>query len=253
MTLETASDLEGLRRIGRIVANCLQMMGESIEPGMTTAELDALGQAYLEKFGARSAPQLVYNFPGATCISVNEAVAHGIPGHHRIAAGDLINIDVSAELDGYYADTGGSFVVPPAASLQQAICLATREALEAAIKEVRAGQPLHVIGRAIEKVAARRKMSVIKNLGSHGVGRALHEEPRFIPPYYDPRDKRRLEENMVITIEPFLSNGAEEVDTADDGWTLLTPSPYLAAQYEHTMVITKGAPIIVTLPDRRVG
>lgn len=250
MTLETEIELEGLRRIGKIVANCLQMMGRALEPGMTTAELDQLGQAYLEKYGARSAPQLVYNFPGATCISVNKAVAHGIPGAERIAAGDLVNIDVSAELDGFYADTGGSFIVPPEDPLKGAICRATRAALDAAMKQVQAGQYLHVIGRAIERVAAQHRMSVIKNLGSHGVGRALHEEPRFIPPYYDARDKRRLSENMVITIEPFLSNGAEEVDTAADGWTLVTPDPFLAAQYEHTMVITRGAPIILTLPDQ---
>ncbi len=250
MTLETDTELEALRRIGKIVANCLQMMAQAMEPGMSTSELDALGKSYLESFGARSAPELVYNFPGATCISVNESVAHGIPSSRIIRAGDLINIDVSAELNGFYADTGGSFIVPPSDAVKEAVCGAAHEALTAAMKEVRAGQHLNVIGKAIEKVAKARKMSVIKNLGSHGVGRALHEEPRFIPPYFDPRDRRRLEENMVITIEPFISNGAEEVDTAADGWTLFLPKSFLAAQYEHTMIITRGAPIIVTLPDK---
>lgn len=249
MTLETHADLEALQRIGKIVANCLQHMSRTIEVGMTTSELDACGSAFLERHGARSAPRLVYNFPGTTCISVNHAVAHGIPGDTRLAPGDLVNIDVSAELDGYFADTGGSFIVPPASPLKQKICDATREALHAAMKKARAGENLHVIGRAIETVAAAHQLSVIRNLGSHGVGRALHEEPRFIPPYFDQRDRRRLHENMVITIEPFLSNGAREVDTAADGWTLLTPKPYLAAQYEHTMVITKGEPIVLTMPD----
>ncbi len=249
MTLETEAQLEALRKIGKIVANCLQHMAQTLEPGMSTRELDACATRFLDLHGARSAPRLVYNFPGTTCISVNRAVAHGIPGEQKLMAGDLVNIDVSAELDGFFADTGSSFIVPPASPLKTQICQATREALETAMKQVRSGENLHVIGRAIEKVAARHSLSVIRNLGSHGVGRALHEEPRFIPPYFDGRDRRRLHENMVITIEPFLSNGAREVETADDGWTLLTPEPYLAAQYEHTMVITRGEPIILTYPD----
>ena len=249
MTLETAAELEALQRIGKIVANCLQYMAQTMEPGMSTAELDDCATQFLERHGARSAPRLVYNFPGTTCISVNRAVAHGIPGEEKIAAGDLINIDVSAELEGYFADTGSSFIVPPASPLKTQICQATREALTTAMKHVRSGESLQVIGRAIETVASRRGMSVIRNLGSHGVGRALHEEPRFIPPFCDTRDRRRLHENMVITIEPFLSNGACAVETAGDGWTLLIPEPYLAAQYEHTMIITRGEPIILTLPD----
>jgi methionyl aminopeptidase len=250
MTLETEHDLLALQRIGKIVANCLQHMAQTMEPGMTTAELDSCATRFLAEHGAESAPRKVYNFPGTTCISVNEAVAHGIPGLQKLAPGDLVNIDVSAVLDGYYADTGASFIVPPAPPLKEAICQATQEALEAAIGAARAGLSLQVIGQSIERVARKHKMTVIENLGSHGVGRGLHEEPRFIPPIFDPKERRRLHENQVITIEPFLSNGARQVDTARDGWTLLTPRPYLAAQYEHTMVITKGRPLILTLPDR---
>ncbi len=248
MSIQNENDLIALRKIGRIVAQCLQFMGSKLEPGITTLELDQLGQAFLEKHGAKSAPRLVYNFPGTTCISVNEEAAHGIPGAKKLCAGDLVNIDVSAELEGYFADTGGSFIIPPESNLKKNLCLATKRALDLALAVARAGQPLNSIGRAIETEALRNKLTVIENLGSHGVGRWLHEEPDFIPGYYDPDDKRVLKENQVITIEPFLSTGAREVFDAGDGWTLATAKKYLTAQYEHTLVVTKGQPLIMTLP-----
>ncbi len=253
MSIESQEDLIALAKIGRIVADCLQAMGKALEPGMTTRELDEIGKKYLELHGARSAPQLVYDFPGATCVSVNEQAAHGVPGERVLAASDLVNIDVSAEMNGYFADTGGSFIIPPESDLKRNLCIATKRALELAILEARAGQPLNGIGRAIEKHARQNRLTVIENLGSHGVGRALHEEPGFIPGYYDPKDKRILKENQVITIEPFLSTGAREVFDIGDGWTLATNKKYLTAQYEHTMVITKGRPIIMTLPKSAVG
>lgn len=248
MSIESENDLIALRRIGRIVANCLQAMGRSLEPGMTTRELDEIGRKYLELHGAKSAPRLTYNFPGSTCISVNEQAAHGIPGDRVLQASDLVNIDVSAELNGYFADTGGSFIIPPESTLKKNLCLATKRALELAMEMAAAGNPLNFIGRAIEGHARKHKLTVIENIGSHGVGRALHEEPGFIPGYYDPKDKRILQENQVITIEPFLSTGARRVFDAGDGWTLTTTKRYLTAQYEHTLVITKGRPIIMTLP-----
>lgn len=247
MSIENENDLISLRKVGRIVAQCLQYMGAKLEPGITTREIDQLGLRFLEKFGARSAPQLTYKFPGATCISVNEEAAHGIPGPRVLLAGDLVNIDVSAELDGYFADTGGSFIIPPETSVKKNLCLATKRALEMALREVKAGRPLNLIGKAIEKEARKNNLTVIENLGSHGVGRALHEDPDFIPGYYDPKDRRLLKENQVITIEPFLSTGATEVVDTGDGWTLATSKKFLTAQYEHTLVITKSKPLIMTL------
>lgn len=248
MSIESEQDLIALRAIGRIVANCLQSMGRALEPGVTTRELDEVGRKFLEFHGARSAPILTYNFPGSTCVSVNEEAAHGIPGDKILAAGDLVNIDVSAELNGFFADTGGSFIIPPESDIKRNLCNATKRALELAIEEARAGRRLNEIGRAIEKHAKKNNLTVIENLGSHGVGRALHEEPDFIPGYYEPRDKRILKKNQVITIEPFLSTGATEVFDSGDGWTLITDKKYLTAQYEHTMVITEGRPLIMTLP-----
>jgi methionyl aminopeptidase len=248
MSIDSVKDLEGLRKVGRIVARCLQHMQSKLEPGITTLELDNLGGQFLSAHGARSAPKLTYNFPGYTCISVNEETAHGIPGPKVLKAGDLVNIDVSAELDGYFADTGGSAIIPPEKKLHQRICEVAKRALELAIQEARAGAKLNRIGYAIETEAVRNGFTVIKNLGSHGVGRALHEEPGFISGFYNSQDKRILKKNQVITIEPFISSGGREVVESGDGWTLLTKPGVFTAQYEHTIVITDGAPLIMTLP-----
>ena len=249
MFVKSEDDLKGLRAIGRIVAQCLQHMHSKLEPGITTLEIDDLGGKFLELHGATSAPKLTYEFPGFTCISVGEQAAHGIPGTLVLKAGDLVNIDVSAELNGYWADTGGSAIIPPELKLHRQICNVAKAALEAAILEATAGAKLNRIGFAIESEAVNNGFTVIENLGSHGVGRALHEEPGFIPGFYDKRDKRLLKENQVITIEPFISNGAREVLDSGDGWTLQTEKGIFTAQYEHTMVITKGKPIIMTISN----
>lgn len=249
MIVKTEAELEGLKKIGKIVANCLHYMAKQMEPGMTTKELDDLGGAFLEKHGARSGPMLTYNFPGYNCISLNHEVAHGVPSDKKIQAGDLINIDVSAELNGFYADNGGSFIVPPESAAYRKLLTATREALENAILGVKAQSPINEIGRRIQEVAKKHGYSIIENLGSHGVGRGLHEEPKFIAGYYDPEEKRRLKEGHVITIEPFLSTGARFVDEEADGWTLVAGKNHRSAQFEHTMVVGKENALIVTIPD----
>jgi methionyl aminopeptidase len=247
MTIESQADIEALQRIGRVVSLVLHEMLDTIEPDMTTAELDAVGERLLANHGARPAPRMTYGFPGATCISVNEEAAHGIPGARVIRAGDLVNVDVSAELDGYFADTGGTRVVPPTTPVKTRLCHATKTALAEAMKAARAGQPLNRIGAAIERVAKRYQFRIIENLASHGVGRALHEEPETIPGYYDPTDRRMLKEGMVITIEPFLSTRSRTVTETGDGWTLVGAPGNLSAQYEHTMIITRGDPLVVTV------
>ena len=246
MTIETEDDVVALKRIGKIVSSVLHEMLDSAEPGMTTRELDALGAQLLARHGARSAPQLTYNFPGATCISINEEAAHGIPGDRVIRPGDVLNVDVSAELDCYFADTGGTRVVPPTNPLKTRLCHATRTALAQAMKHARAGRPINGIGAAIERTANTYGFKIIENLGSHGVGRALHEEPEHIAGYFDRTDTRVLKEGMVITIEPFLSTKSRLVTETSDGWTLVGARGNLSAQYEHTMIITKGEPIVVT-------
>lgn len=248
MTLENADDLERLKEIGRICANALQIMGAALEPGMTTADLDLIGRKALEADGAQSAPELSYRFPGATCISVNEEVAHGIPGPRVIAAGDLVNIDVSAEKAGFFADTGASFAVPPISKATERLCRDGKRAMWVGLNEVKAGKPLAAIGNAIGAFARKNRYTLISNLASHGVGRSLHEEPTEISTWPDKHEKRRMEDGMVFTIEPFLSMGAHYAEGGDDAWTLYSEPRAPTVQYEHTVVVTRNGPLVVTLP-----
>ena len=247
MTVENQQDVDGILQAGRVVARVRDAMLAAIEPGMTTAELDKIGEQLLDKYEARSAPRVTYDFPGATCISVNEEAAHGIPGNRVIKAGDMVNVDVSAEKGGYFADTGGSMVVPPVTAIKTQLCDATRLALKQAISEARAGARINRIGRAIQRTAQAHGFETIRNLGGHGIGRSLHEEPSGIVSYYDRHDTRCLQNGQVIAIEPFLSTDSTMVTQAEDGWTLVGRPGNLSAQFEHTMIITKGSPIVATL------
>lgn len=251
MTIDNQHDLDGILSAGRVVAAVRDAMLSAAEPGMTTAELDQLAGAMLDRLGAKSAPRVTYNFPGATCISINEQAAHGIPGDRVIQAGDLVNVDVSAELHGYYADTGGTIVVPPADSIKAKLCHAAELALNNALAEARAGAPISSIGRAVERTAKAHGFKVIRNLAGHGIGRSLHEEPAGIVSYYDRRDTRRLQLGQVLAIEPFLSTVSTRVTEASDGWTLVGHPTNLSAQFEHTIIVTQGLPIIATLSGVR--
>ncbi len=246
MSIKNQEELEGLREVGRIVASTLKRMLALVRPGITTQELDDLGRQHFEARGARSAPRLTYGFPGATCISLNHEAAHGIPKDRRVCAGDLINIDVSLELNGYFADTGASMCVEPARTELGDLCRASKEVLSAALSQIRPGSRINSIGRTIEQESNRRGYRVIRNLAGHGVGRALHEEPADILNYCDPRDKRTLHEGQVIAVETFVSTGADFVMEAEDGWTLLTPDQSYVAQFEHTIIVSRGGPVLVT-------
>lgn len=246
MTSDTAQDLQGLKAAGQVVGYTIAEMKKSVVPGMTTAELDGVGAAILERFGAKSAPKVTYNFPGSTCISINEEVAHGIPGSRVIEAGDLINIDVSAELNGYYGDAGVSFQLPPFNEKIVHLCRSTEETMMSVINHLRAGMKVNEIGRMMELEAHKRGYKVVRNLCSHGIGRSLHEKPFEILPFYNPRVTTVLQEGQVITVEPFLSTGTDFVEQQSDGWTLSVKDSSRVAQYEHTIVVTKGKPIILT-------
>jgi len=249
MTIGSEEELEALKAAGRVVARTLKAMGEALEPGITTKELDDLGRKLLDEAGARSAPELTYKFPGATCISVGPDVAHGIPGERRIEAGDLVNIDVSAELNGTFADTGASFAVPPTTAKVEQLCRDGRRAMWAGIRSVKAGGELGAIGRSIEAFARKNGYSLVKNLASHGVGHSLHEEPTQIATWEDRSERRRIAEGLVFTIEPFLSLGADWVDETGDGWTLRPRGRQPTVQYEHTLVATRRGPVVVTLAE----
>ena len=249
MTISNENELNELKAIGRIVARTLQAMGAALEPGMTTRELDDLGRKILEENGARSAPEVMYDFPGCTCISVNEEVAHGIPGDRVIKAGDLVNIDVSAERNGIFADTGASFAVPPVRPEIEKLCRDGRKAMWTGLKQAKANKPLARIGQEIGKFADKNGYTLVKNLASHGVGRSLHEDPREIATWPDPTEKRIINEGLVFTIEPFLSMGADWAETLgeDDPWTLYSDPCAPTVQYEHTVVATKKGPMVITV------
>lgn len=246
MTIESEKDLNALRKIGEIVAIAREEMLKKIKPGITTAELDAIGESVLSKYGAKSAPRHEYNFPGTTCISINDEVAHGIPGPRVIKHGDMVNVDVSAELNGFFADTGATIVVEPISPLKSNLCACSQSALHKAIEVLKAGRKINQIGRAIMTEARKSGFTVIKNLCGHGIGRKLHEKPNNILNYYNPSDYRLLNEGLVLAVETFISTGAEHVVQDSDGWTLKTPDKSLVAQFEHTVVVTKGKPIILT-------
>ena len=246
MSIESPEDLEALRRIGFIVADTVKRMFAHARIGMSTAELDAFGKAILDSYGARPAPKLCYGFQGSTMISVNEEVAHAIPGDRILRSGDMVNIDVSAELDGYFADTGFTRPVGFAEPRLHELCSAGREALDLALRSVTDGGKMADVAKAIRGVARRRGFSVIENLTGHGVGRHIHEPPHHVPSFNKKVDRRRFKKGTVLTIEPFLSTGPRQAFESADGWTLLTPKGNYSAQFEHTVVVTEGEPLILT-------
>jgi len=247
MTIDREDQLDGLKHIGLIVARTLELMRASAEPGMTTAELDAIGAEYLDQEGAQPAPKLTYGFPGIACISIFPAIAHGLPGSQVLKAGQLINIDVSAEKDGFFADTGASFALQAKDKRLERLCRDGKRALWTGIRQVRSGAALAAPGNAIEAFARANRYSLIRNLASHGVGGALHEEPGAIPTWRDPSERRRIHDGLVFTLEPFLSLGAEWAVDGDDGWTLYADRDAPTVQYEHTMVATRSGAVITTL------
>lgn len=246
MTADSPRDIQSLKAVGRVCAETLRTMMNAARAGMTTRELDEIGRTVLEAEGARSAPQVTYNFPGATCISVSPVIAHGIPNEHVLQAGELIHIDVSAELDGYYADTGASLVVSKRERHLEKLLDATRSTLSRALHAVKAGSPLNGIGRLVQNEARKRGYNVIYDLTGHGIGRSLHESPKEILNYYNPNDRRLLQDGLVLAIEPFLTTGVGRVIAERDGWSLRTSDRAIAAQFEHTIVVTKNEPIILT-------
>ena len=242
MTVESEKDLAGLRRVGRVVGLALREMRENLEPGMTTGELDGVGAGVFERLGARSAPQLVYGFPGVNCISVNDEAVHGVPGDRVIEPGDLVKIDVTAELGGYIADAAVTVALPP---MNDELRECAEFAFGRAASVVRAGRPINKIGRVVETAGRRRGFTVLTELSSHGVGRAIHEPPT-IPNYHDRLLRTELTEGLVITVEPIISAGSSRTVEGGDGWTIKTADGSPAAHHEHTIAVTKGSPIVLT-------
>src|ERR1700674_5401757 len=245
MSINSPEQLEKLRACGLIVAKALRAMAEKIRPGVTTAELCEIGSRVLAAHGARSSPPMVYGFPGDVCISVNDEVVHGIPGNRAILPGDLVKLDLTAEKDGYHTDSAVSIQVPPSSETAHQLAHCAQKAFRQALGVARAGNRTRDIGRAVEREVRRRGFHIIRELGGHGIGRTIHEPPR-VPNYADSSAQYKLTEGLVITIEPIIAAGSGEVSLDRDGWTYRTADGSLSAHYEHTIVITRGEPVLLT-------
>lgn len=236
-----------MRAVSEAVAITLKQMRAYAQPGMSTKQLDDYGGQLLRTFGARSAPLLTYNFPGFTCISLNNEVCHGIPSNNRIIQdGDVINIDVSAEMNGYWSDNGGSFIAGEDLHKRKHLVDTSRNILKKAIDHIKGGVKINQIGGLIGKEARAAGYKVIRNLGGHGIGRALHEQPDGILNYKDPLDQRRFRKNTVVAIETFISTASTRSVELSDGFTLVGDKGGVSVQHEHTIVVTDGLPIILT-------
>jgi len=251
MIVKTQEEIEAFKKIGRICAEIREAMKAATKPGVTTLELDEIAGRMFAEAGAISGPKGEYDFPGYTCISVNEEVAHGIPGSRVIEEGDIVNIDVSGSLNGYFADTGISFVVGEGYEDKEKLCRVAKSAFDRAMTKVKAGSKLNQIGKAVEREAYANDLTVIMNLTGHGLGRSLHDEPNHILNYYDAWDSTIMKEGMVLAVEPFISAKAEHIVEAGDGWTFVTPDKSLVAQIEHSIIVTKDKPIILTSLDEQ--
>jgi methionyl aminopeptidase len=247
MIITNEADLAGMQKASEAVALTLKEMRAYAAPSMSTKELDNYGGRLLEKFGAKSAPYLTYKFPGHTCISINNEICHGIPSTDRIIQeGDLLNIDVSAELAGFWSDNGGSFIVGRDIHKKAKLIDTSREILRKAINTIRGGIKINEIGGLIENEAKKKGFKVIKNLGGHGIGRCLHEQPEEIMNYRDRFDQRRFRKNAVVAIETFITTDSSWAVELDDGFTLVGDKGGYSVQHEHTIVVTDGLPVILT-------
>lgn len=245
MSIESHADLEALREVSRVTRLTLDALEAEVRVGVTTAALDRVAATLFAREGARSAPALEYGFPGTVLISINDEIVHGIPGPRALADGDLVKLDVTVEKDGYVADAARSVVVGRGSVVAHRLVAAARAALDAGLAVARAGTRVNAIGRAVDREVRRHGFRGVRGLAGHGVGRRIHEEPS-VPNHYDPRQTDVLTEGMVITIEPMITAGSATPVEDADGWTIRTADRSLSAHYEHTLVITRGAPLVLT-------
>jgi methionyl aminopeptidase len=245
MSINGPEELAGMRAAGAVVCLMLAAMKSKVRAGITTAELDEVGAGVMRQHGARSAPALVYGFPGVNCISLNDEAVHGIPGERALRDGDLVKLDVTIEKDGFMADAAITVPVGEVTEESRRLVECAERAFAKAMLVARAGFRVSEIGRVVEREVRRSGFSVIRDLTGHGIGRTIHEEPR-VPNYPDPEANQVLTEGLVITVEPIIAAGSGRAFVARDHWTVVTADHRPSAHYEHTLVITKGAPVLLT-------
>ena len=245
MSIQDENDLHHLKAAGRIVRQVLDAMKAEVCPEISTRELDEVAARVIEKNGARSAPTMVYKFPGATCISVNDEAVHGIPGERKLREGDIVKLDVTVEKDGYMADAAITVPVGRVSAQAESIIACAERSFEKAMLAARAGFRVLEIGRLVEREVRKSGFAVIAELTGHGIGRTIHESPS-VPNYADPQARGIMKEGLVITVEPIISAGSGKVFTDRDGWTVRTSDHALSAHFEHTLVVMSGEPMLLT-------
>jgi len=245
MSIKASWELEKLQVIGKIVRKTLDQMTAAVRSGITTAELDQIGLSALESYGAEPAPSKVYGFPGAVCISINEEAVHGVPSNRVLHAGDLVKLDLVATKEGFFADAAVTVPVGHVSRTADALVRCAEVAFWKAMKVARIGYRTCHIGREVEREVRRAGFNVMPELGGHGVGRTIHEEPS-VPNFFDPTCRTKLSEGLVIAIEPIVAAGNGDAVLMPDRWTVRTADRSLSAHYEHTVVITKGGPMLLT-------
>jgi methionyl aminopeptidase len=245
MSVDRPEQLEGLRRVGRLVAETLALLRRAVRPGISTRDLDALAARHFASRGARSGPIITYDYPGAICISVDDEVVHGIPGRRELRDGEIVTLDVAAELDGYHADAARTVPVGIASPEAVRLIAAARAALDAGIRAAQPGATLRDVGAAVQRVALARGVSVIPELTGHGIGLRMHEEPTVFN-WPAPGNDRVLEPGLVFTIEPMLAARDPAIILDSDGWTVRTVDHGLSAHEEHTIMVAPGGPEILT-------
>ncbi len=246
IVLKTNRELALMREACRISAGALKAAGEAVQPGVTTAEIDRIAYEYIKKQGANPNFLHLYDFPATACISINDEVIHGIPSKKRvIKEGDIVSIDLGAELEGYNGDNAATFAAGKISPEAQRLCDVTKESLYEGIKKALAGGRLGDIGWAVQNYCEQRGYGVVRSFTGHGIGRKVHEDPS-VPNYGTPGRGVRLLPGMTIAIEPMINQGVPGVKTMSDGWTVKTADGKLSAHFEHTIAITSNGPVILT-------
>jgi methionyl aminopeptidase len=250
---KSAAELEKMHRAGQVVYEVLTALREMVRPGVTTRELDAVAERMARERGARPAFKGYMGYPATLCASINSEVVHGIPsGRRKVREGDIISLDFGAECDGYFGDAAVTVPVGPVTPERERLLRVTRESLDRAIEQVRAGNRLSDVSAAVQQWVEQEGFSVVREFVGHGIGTKMHEEPQ-VPNYGEPGHGPKLREGMVLAIEPMVNAGGPAVRVLEDKWTAVTADGSDSAHYEHTVAVTSNGPWVLTRPRAADG